>query len=301
MRSLHDLDLNLLVVFQAIYQERHISMAARRLGLSQPAVSNALARLRKTFGDELFVRTAQGMMPTPLATHLANPVSVALDNVARALNHEERFEPSTSSRQFTVAMSDVGEVYFLPGLAERCAAIAPGVRLRTVRTSPQDLGEAMAAGHIDMAVGAFEHPSDAFYQRHLFRQPYVSMFRRAHALAGKRVTRKLFLAAQHLFVANPEDPYAHLNALLEKAGIGAPARISVPNLIAVPFIVSTTDLVVTVPRKLAERVAEPFGLCHIMPPIALPPLHTHVFWHRRFHQDAGNQWLRGLIADMFGE
>jgi DNA-binding transcriptional LysR family regulator len=301
MRGLRDLDLNLLVVFQAIYQERHISRAARRLALSQPAVSNALARLRRTFGDELFVRTGQGMMPTPLSSHLAGQVSAALDGIVYALRHEEDFDPAFSDRQFTISMSDVGEVYFLPTLAQRCAEAAPGVSLRTVRVAPQDLREEMAAGRVDIAIGAYEHPADAFFQRRLFRQSYVSLFRQGHALSDGLVTRATFVAARHLFVSDPEDPYVRLNTRLEKAGIRAAVKVSVPNLIAVPFIVCATDLVVTVPRKFAERVAEPFGLCFARPPIALPMLQTYAFWHRRFHQDAGIQWLRGQVAEMFSE
>ncbi|AKJ67329.1 LysR family transcriptional regulator [Pandoraea thiooxydans] len=301
MRELRDVDLNLLVVFQALYQERQVSLVARRLGLSQPAVSNALARLRKTFNDELFVRSPQGMLPTPLTATLADPIAVALENVARALNHEERFDPGTSRRQFTLAMSDVGEIYFMPALAQLCRASAPGVSLQTVRVASQALGEAMAAGRIDLAIGAFERRSDALFQRRLFTQSYLSLFRAGHPLDGRPLTRKAFAAAEHLFVTGQDDPYDRLNAHLEKIGIAASAKFRVPNLIAVPFIVGSTDLVVTVPQKLAERVAEPFGLRHAAPPIPLPALQTHIFWHRRAHQDPGNQWLRQLLADNFAQ
>jgi len=125
----HTIDLNLLSVFQEVYRERQISSAARKLGLSQSAVSNALARLRRSFGDELFVRTASGMQPTPLATQMAEPIGVAMAQVALALNQRSRFDPATSRRRFVLAMTDVGEIYFMPALIERCRLLAPLVEI----------------------------------------------------------------------------------------------------------------------------------------------------------------------------
>ncbi|MFC5462999.1 LysR family transcriptional regulator [Massilia niabensis] len=297
----HTIDLNLLAVFQEVYRERQISSAARRLGLSQSAVSNALARLRRLFGDELFVRTGQGMQPTPFAASVAEPVGAALAQVALALNQRSAFDPATSNRRFTVAMSDVGEVYFMPALIERCGGLAPGVRISSVRAGSIALKEEMESGRVDLAIGAFDDVSDALYQRLLFRQPYVSMVRASHPLAAGKVTLERFVAAEHLLVESADSPYERINALLEKAGIGPAARFRVPHFTAVPYIVSTADLVVTVPQKLAQQAAAPFGLVSITPPLALPSLQTKVFWHRRFNQDPGNQWLRSLVAETFAQ
>ncbi|WP_433693611.1 LysR family transcriptional regulator [Herbaspirillum seropedicae] len=299
-----DIDLNLLVVFQEVFQERQISSVARRLGLSQPAVSNALARLRRSFEDELFVRTAQGMQPTPFAEQLAEPVAAALQQVARALNLQEGFSPQTSTRRFTIAMTDVGEVYFMPALIEACARCAPGVSISTVRAGAIDLKSEMESGRVDLAIGAFDNLSEALYQRRLFRQEYVSMFRIGHALdkPGRgEVSLKEFLAAEHLMVSSQESPYDRINQNLEKAGILPSVRFRVPHFTAVPYIVSSTALVVTVPRKLAESAAAPFGLRYIKPPLRLPSLQTNMFWHRRYNQDEGNVWLRGFISEHFAE
>lgn len=296
-----EMDLNLLVVFQEVFRERQISSAAKRLQLTQSSVSNALARLRRTFGDELFVRTTQGMQPTPYAEQLAEPVAAALASVTLALNRQERFAPATSERQFTIAMTDVGEVYFMPPLIEKCREVAPHILIATVRPSSVVLKAEMEAGRIDLAIGAFDNVSTALYQRRLFRQPYVSMFRAGHALGAAAPTLKQFLAAQHLLIASLESPYGRINQVLEKAGVRAETRYRVPHFTAVPYIVGSTDLVATVPQKLAERAAAPFNLQYIRPPLRLPTLQTNIFWHRRFNQDEGNQWLRGLIADMFAE
>ncbi|MBW8898645.1 MAG: LysR family transcriptional regulator [Massilia sp.] len=295
------IDLNLLSVFQEVYRERQISAAARRLGLTQSAVSNALARLRRTFGDELFVRTAHGMQPTPLAQQMAEPIGAAMAQVALALSQRSRFDPATSGRRFTLAMTDVGEVYFMPVLIERCRACAPNVEIASIRANGLTLKDDMETGRVDLAIGAFEDVSEALYHRALFRQRFVSMFRKEHPLARGKVDLARFVAASHLIVDAAQSPYDRINGLLEKAGVTAGTRFRVPHFTAVPYIVSTSDLVVTVPQKLAESAASPFGLKWIEPPLALPTLQTNVFWHRRFNHDPGIQWLRGLIADVFAE
>jgi DNA-binding transcriptional LysR family regulator len=290
-----------LSVFQEVYRERQISAAARRLGLTQSAVSNALARLRRTFGDELFVRTAHGMQPTPLAQQMAEPIGAAMAQVALALSQRSRFDATTSGRRFTLAMTDVGEVYFMPVLIERCRAVAPNVEIASIRANGLTLKDDMETGRVDLAIGAFEDVSEALYHRALFRQRFVSMFRKDHPLAKGKVDLARFVAAPHLIVDAAQSPYDRINGLLEKAGVTAGTRFRVPHFTAVPYIVSTSELVVTVPQKLAESAASPFGLKWIEPPLALPTLQTNVFWHRRFNHDPGIQWLRGLIADVFAE
>ena len=242
-----DIDLNLLAVFQHVYRERQISAAARRLGLTQSAVSNALARLRKTFGDELFVRTAQGMQPTPFAEQLAEPIGAALAHVALALNYRSGFDPASSERTFTIALTDVGEVYFMPVLIERCRRLAPGVRVRSVRAGSIALKEEMETGRVDVAIGAFDDMSEALFQRHLFRQRFVTLLRAGHPLMHGAVDIERFVGAAHLLVEAVDSPYDRINGLLAKAGV-VPAA-SVPHFTAVPYIVGAGDLVVTVPQS----------------------------------------------------
>ncbi len=157
------MDLNLLVVFHHLMRERHVSRAADALGLSQPAVSNALRRLRTRLGDELFLRTPAGMEPTPYAQQLAGPLSQALDTLRDALNVRASFEPATSTRCFTVAMSDVGETYFLPVLMDALARQAPGVTLRCVSVADAALREDMAQGRVDLALGSLPQLQAGFF------------------------------------------------------------------------------------------------------------------------------------------
>ncbi|PRC91292.1 LysR family transcriptional regulator [Solimicrobium silvestre] len=296
-----NIDLNLLVVFNEIFQEQQISSVAKRLNLSQPAVSNALARLRRTFDDQLFVRTKEGMQPTPFAEQLAEPIRLALNGLTEAMNVHEKFDAANSNRHFNIALTDVAELYFMPKLINHCTLLAPQVRISTERTARLDLMAEMGAGKIDVAIGAFNEVSEALYQRRLFKQNYVVMMRAEHPLAGEALSIERFMAAEHLMVASNESPYDKINQDLEKAGILDRVKFSVPHFTAVPYIISNSDLLVTVPQKLAESTALPFKLHYQHHPLNLPDLQTNIFWHRRYHQDQGNQWLRSLISEVFAE
>lgn len=299
--NLRELDLNLLLVFHEVFRERQMSAAAKRLKITQSGVSNALARLRRSAGDELFVRTPEGMQPTPFAERMAEPVAAALAHLEEAFKPVQAFDASLTRRRFTIAMTDVGETYFMPRLIEACAERAPRVDIATVRAGLVDLRTEMAAGRVDLAIGAFVDAPAVFYQRRLFRQAYVSMARQGHPLGDELAILARFRSARHLVVTSMESPYDCINEALAKVGIPLASSFSVPHFAAVPYIVSTTDLVATVPQKLAERAAAPFHLAISATPLHLPALQTNLFWHRRYNQDEGNRWLRGVLVELFGE
>ncbi|GAB1575944.1 LysR family transcriptional regulator [Bordetella petrii] len=300
MAELRNLDLNLLVVFQHLLEERNISAVARRLDLSQPAVSNALRRLRAALGDDLFVRTPQGMQPTPQAERLGGPVGEALALLSHTLDATHDFRPAASQRRFRIAMSDVGEIHFMPQLMEQCARRAPGVRIDSLRLLGADLRREMDAGRVDLAIGAFEDLGSGIMQRMLFRQGYATLFRRGHPTAHEGMGLKAFRAERHLVVSRAA-PYGQVNQSLEKAGVALDAHFSVPHFAAVPYIVGSTDLLATVPRKLAASAAPHFQLGMLTPPVRVPALQTNLYWHRRFHRDSGNQWLRGVVIETFAD
>lgn len=305
MVNIKNIDLNLLHVFQEVFHARQISSAAKKLGLSQPAVSSALIRLRLSLGDELFVRTAQGMQPTPFAQQLAAPIARALNDLDRALNHDVLFDQAETARQFTLAMTDVAEVYFMPRLVALCKEIAPEVQLKTVRAGTIDFKTEMETGRLDLAIGAFDTMSGALFQRRLFKQSYVCMMRSTHPLSNKSLELKSFLSAQHLIVgtgdSTNESTNANVNAALQKLGIQLNAHCIVPHFVAVPYMLAATDLIATVPQKFAERSASPFELVWHKAPCRLPTLQTNMFWHRRYQRDEGGIWLRKLIANAFSE
>ena len=299
--ELRDIDLNLLVIFNQVLAERRVSRAAENLGLTQPAVSNALARLRKLFGDELFVRTPKGMEATPFADQLAEPVTYALGMIHGAVNQRTSFDPRNSARAFTVGMTDIGEIYFLPTLIERLRRDAPGVSLSTVRNTAVNLKDEMEAGKVDLAIGLLPQLKAGFFQRRLFRQSYVCLMRKGHRLDKRRISLAEFSAAEHVVVVSAGTGHGKVDELLERSGVERKVRVTVPHFVAIGHILQATDLVATVPERLAHRMIEPFGLSSVSHPAALPEVAINVFWHAKFHKAQANQWLRSLIFEMFAD
>jgi DNA-binding transcriptional LysR family regulator len=297
--ELEEIDLNLLVVFKQLLAQRSVSRAAEALGLSQPAVSNALARLRKLMGDELFLRTPAGMEPTPFAEQMAESISHGLGMIHGALNQRSSFEPAASDRSFVIGMTDIGEIYFLPKLMERLRRDAPGVTVSTLRNTAANLRDDMAAGKVDLAIGLLPQLKAGFFQRRLFRQRYVCMFRKGHRLDKRKVSLAEFGAAEHLLVVSEGTGHGKVDEVLKRSGIERRISLTVPHFVAIGHILQATDMVATVPERLAERMTEPFGLTYVTHPATLPEVAINVFWHAKFHKAPANQWLRGVLFDLF--
>lgn len=301
-RDLREIDLNLLVIFKDIMETRNISATARRLNMSQPAASNALGRLRAAVGDALLVRSGQTMQPTRLATLIAQNVEEGIALLQAALSHRDTFDPATDTRRFVIAMTDVGEAHFMPGLLAYCAQHAPQVRLEVSYSSGATLRDALQTGDIDLALGPHGDMPDDLLQIPLFKQHCVTLFRASHPFAS-RPPRSLaeYREARHVFVSNAASPYVEIQRRMEKAGIRVSSSDLISSFLAAPFIVAASDCVATVPLKLAEQFSEPLALRSIRPPIRLPELETNCFWHRRSAADAGLAWLRTVLADRFAE
>jgi DNA-binding transcriptional LysR family regulator len=297
--ELQDIDLNLLVLFNQLLVERRVSKVADNLGLTQPAVSNSLARLRKLLGDDLFLRTPTGMQPTPFAEQLAEPVAYALGMIHGALNQRSTFDPKRSTRSFTIGMTDIGEIYFLPTLMDELGRQAPGVSLSTVRNTAVNLKDEMEAGKVDLAIGLLPQLKAGFFQRRLFHQRYVCLFRQGHTLDKKKISMTEFSAAEHLVVVSPGTGHGKVDELLERSGIERRVRLTVPHYVAIGNILQATDLVATVPERLAQRMTGPFGLTYVAHPAKLPDMAINVFWHAKFHRTPDNQWLRTLVFERF--
>ena len=198
--DLRQIDLNLLVIFNQLLLDRRVSTSAEKLGLTQPAVSNALKRMRTLLSDELFVRTARGMEPTPYAMQLAEPVGNALSSLQNAFSQRDTFDPAISSRTFTLAMTDIGEIYFMPPLLEALSRLAPHIKISTLRNTAGNLREDMEAGSVDLALGLLPHLQTGFFQRRLFYQSYVCMFRRGHPTASNPISLENYSSCEHVGV-----------------------------------------------------------------------------------------------------
>ena len=300
------LDLNLLLVFHHLLREKRVSAVATVLGMSQPAVSSALGRLRSSLGDELFLRTQRGMEPTPYALQLAEPVATALDGLQQALNVRASFDPATSERSFTLAMTDVGEMYFLPVLMDALAGAAPGVTLNVVAVTSASLKDDMASGRTDLALGLLPQLQAGFFQQALFRQPYVCLMREGHPLAhAEGLTLSDFAQASHARVMAAGTGHGRIDAAISETlghkGRQMHIRLTVPNYVALADVLGHSDLIATVPERFAQRVTSPFALTTRALPLAVDGSAIHQFWHARLHKDPGHQWLRELVAQCFGD
>ncbi len=298
--ELHELDLNLLVVFNQLLIERRVSKVAENLGISQPAVSNSLAKMRRIFGDDLFLRTPKGMEPTPFADQLAESVSYALAMIHSGVNQRTTFEPSTAKRAFTIGMTDIGEIYFLPALIERLRSEAPGVTLSTMRNAAINLRDDLESGKVDLALGLLPQLKAGFFQRRLFSQSYVCLMRQGHRLDKRRISLAEFSSAEHLVVISAGTGHGKVDELLLRSGVERSVRLTVPHYVSVGHILRGSDLIATVPKRLADRLVEPFGLVEVPHPATLPDVAINVFWHAKYHRSPGNRWLRGVVFELFG-
>lgn len=299
--DLEEIDLNLLVVFKHMLTERSVSRVAQILELSQPAVSNALNRLRKLLGDPLFLRTPRGMEPTPLAEQLAESVTYALGMIHSALNQRSSFDPATSTRGFVIGMTDIGEIYFLPPLVERLRREAPGVTISTVRNTTANLRDDLESGKVDLAIGLLPQLKAGFFQRRLFSQRYVCLMRKEHPLNKRRISLAEFSKADHLLVVSEGTGHGKVDEILKRSGIERRVVLTIPHFVAMGHILQAADLVATVPERLAQRMVQPFGLATVPHPAALPEVAINVFWHAKFHKAPANQWLRSLVFELFSD
>ena len=291
-----ELDLNLLRVFDAVLRTRSVTAAAGQLRLTQPAVSNALARLRAAFGDPLFLRAAQSMEPTPFARELAEPVRQALALLDAALAHGPGFDPASSTRLFRFYMSDLGQIEFLPPLVERLRATAPRLRLEAVALEPSAIADALAAGALDLAMGFLPGLGPPIRRRALFRDPYVCLVRAGHPV--RSLTRRAFLESSHAVVSY-RGGHRIVEEAMERAGAAARIVLRVPHFTVVPMVLERTDLILTLPARVA-RVYESRGQFRSLPlPLAIAPAEVALHWHERFDADPGNRWLREQLVDLF--
>ena len=295
--NVQDIDLNLLRGFDAVLREKGVTPAAAGLGLTQPAVSNALSRLRGVFGDPLFVRTPTGMDATPFARELAEPVRQALALLESALAHGPGFDPASATRAFRFYMSDLGQIEFLPPLIERVQRAAPGVRLEAVALEIEDIAAALAAGALDLAVGFLPALGAPVRRRALFRDPYLCLMRADHPI--KTLTRRRFMDASHALVIY-RGGHRVVEEALERAGLARKIALRVPHFTVVPMVLERTDLILTLPARVAHVFERRGKLKTLPPPVPIPPAEVAVHWHERFEADPGNRWLREQVIELFG-
>ena len=297
--SLGAVDLNLLVVLDAILAEGSVTRAARRVGLTQPAMSQALARLRKLFDDPLFVRTPRGMVATARAADLASPVRRALAEIDRALASRSTFDPRTAKRAFTLAALDYAELVILPPLLHRLARGAPGIDLRVRALRQVDIEEELETGTVDLGIAVLA-PGDepALYGQKLFGERFVCVARADYPKLGATLSLAEYAALDHALIAPRGRPGSVVDAELAKHGLARRVALVVPHFAVAPLVVARSDLVLTVPHHVARTFVDLLPLRIVPPPLDLPGFDVVQLWHERQQQDPAHVWLRGIVLDV---
>jgi DNA-binding transcriptional LysR family regulator len=295
------LDLNLLYVLVALADHRSVSGAAAKLGKSQPGVSSALAKLRAFFADPLFVRAGNAMQPTPRAVELIAAARDVLDRVGSGIASAPAFDPATSSRTISLALSDVGEVVFLPQILRELRHTVPNATIRSVSQPAEAVLHGLENGEIDLAIGHFpDLERSNFFQQTLFSDTFAALIRATHPLAGRKLTIRQFLALEHAVVRAESRTEEVIERFLSRKKLRRRVVLETPHFASAPIIVAQSDLIVTIPEPLARYFCSVSADVRIVElPFAPPRIPLKQFWHRKFHHDARSRWLRTQIYDLF--
>jgi DNA-binding transcriptional LysR family regulator len=301
--NISGIDLNLLLAFEALMDERHVSRAAKRISLSQPALSNAIARLRSRLGDPLFVRTAQGMMPTPRAEQLAGPIRSALAQLRQTFEAPHSFDPSASAHLFRIGLSDDVELRLVPLLAR--SMLSGELQMQTRRldwlfTVPE--GE-LRNGTLDFAIGYF--PDARYLAPGLIMEPLseetnVVISRRGHSMWKRKLTLQRFTMLDHAAVIYRNQLWGLIDNELAARGLRRRLRLALPHCLSVLYAVASSNLVACIQESVVEEFGKSLDLRSCPEPLGLPPFVLRMVWHRQRDNDPAHVWLRKLIATELG-
>lgn len=293
----HGIDLNLLAAFDALMNERNVTRAATQVGVSQPAMSAALSRLRKLFGDPLFLRSAQGLLPTPRARELAAHVSKALRQLEAALIKKPEFVPAQAQLAVNLGLSDYPAFVVLPALLEALGEQAPGISINVHAFSDRDSAvDLLDAGAIDAAIGVPPtQPEGRILTRPIVRDEFVTIIANEHPAARRGMDIKTYLSLPHALASPEGQRYGLVDQVLAQRGLQRTLALTLPQMFALPAVVARTGMTATVMKRVALNSPVERALAFFPPPIALPEIVFHLIWHRRSDTHPAQQWLRGLI------
>lgn len=301
MHAMHldGIDITQVRLLASLIETRNLSAAAARIGLSQSAASHALAKLRQQVGDPLFVRSANGVHPTPYGERLCSAARQAVDALLDGLASNHPFDPRTATRRFNIYLNDVGQLAFLPKLLDFMQREAPGASLKIHPIPMEHPGIHLASGEVDMAAGFFTNLTSGFHQSLLYRAQYVCVVRADHPKFKGGMTLDAFLSTPHA-VADPSGmAHAVIERALAKHRIHRTVTLGVPDFVVLPPLIADSDLLVIMPGGLAKAFSSRLSLKVLPPPVPLPKYDLKVYWHERFHRDPANRWLRQAFVQLF--
>ncbi|MBC3411703.1 LysR family transcriptional regulator [Pseudomonas sp. SWRI51] len=292
--NLSKVDLNLFIVFDAIYTEANLTRAGQIVGITQPAVSNALSRLRETFNDPLFVRTAQGMVPTPMAQNIIGPVRNALALLRTSVQESRIFNPQQANKTFRISMTDLTEAVILPPLFQRLRRLAPTLVIESFPCKRRETTKELAAGRLDFAVDAPLNTDPQVRHVRLMQDHYVCAMRPGHPLAESKLTLDSYLGMTHIHISSRRNGLGYVDLALGKMGVQRRVALRSQHYLMASQVLQQTDMVMTVPERFARR----HQLRHQPVPVEVPALETHLYWHESTDQDPANRWMREQIIEL---
>lgn len=293
--NLAGMDLNLLPVLDALLEERHVTRAARRLGLSQPAASRALGRLRGLLDDPLLVRGHAGLVLTPRAESLRAPLAQLLEQLAGLVSEPSAFDPATARGTLRIVCEDYISTVLLPRVLQALWQAAPGLDL-DVESRPADLRGQLEAGAVDLAIGVFSEPAAGFQRQALFGERFACVVRRDHPQVRRRLTLARYAALPHALIGTGERGDGPVDRALAREGLKRRVALRLPHFLAAPLIVAGSDLVLTMPARLAQQMVALAPLRLLPPPVELASFRFAQLWHERRQNDTAHAWFRALVA-----
>jgi DNA-binding transcriptional LysR family regulator len=296
--ALTNIDLKLLAVIGELHKTRSVSQAAERLAVSQSAISMSLAKLRRHFNDPLFVRTSEGMEPTPHATEIILLMKKAEDLLQTVLEHHVVFDPATSNRVFQIQSTDIAQVTLLPKLMRHLRQIAPGVGIRLQAISP-DTPRLLESGALDLAVGYILPMGAGFCQQRLFKERFVCALQKGHPRIKESLTVQQFESELHLAVATSGTGHSIVERTLEMKKIRRKIALTVPSFLGILSILTNSDYLAILPEQLARHLAATEKIKILPLPFSVGDYFIMQHWHERYSQDCASKWLRGVMADLF--
>ena len=296
--NLSDKDLNLFVVFDVIYTERNLTKSGEVLGITQPAVSNALSRLRENFNDELFVRTSKGMVPTPVAENMVNDIRQALDLIRNSISESESFNPKTAKATFRISIGDTSEYRLLPQLIKNISNLAPGVDVESYLTPRTETPKELAAGNIDFAIDPPIHSDPNLRNKKIYQDDYVLVVNKKHPIAKKKkISLEDYLNLSHIHISKRASGLGHVDTTLNRLGLTRRIALRAQHFLVAPYIIDQSNLAMTTIKSFSRgRELKVFQL-----PFKINPLVLHLYWHVNKDMDPANKWMRDLILSTYGK
>lgn len=293
--NLSKVDLNLFIVFDAIYTEANLTRAGQILGITQPAVSNALARLRESFNDPLFIRTAQGMVPTPMAQNIIQPVRQALQLLRSSVQESQHFNPSAANKTYRISMTDLSEQIMLPPLFQRLRRLAPNISIDSFPAKRREATTELAAGRLDFAVDAPLNTDPQVRHCKLLEDRFVCVLRPGHPLAKERLSLDEYLSLAHIHISSRHNGLGQVDLALGKQGLQRRIVLRSQHYLMAASLLHDSDMALTAPERFAKR----HGLFAAQLPVKdVPPLETHLYWHESTEQDPANRWMREQMKEI---